>query len=139
MKDLRAGVFLLAEHYSSGHLQQGKGTRRGRDLQECLGAFSTSYVGPCTTLPKAAIQNYILSHLGKVRQPPALHLILRSLKKYLDQQVKASVLKPHPASWRLKGQGGGMRSGGGGGAVRMVEKSRVNQLFLPQHSHQRLR
>lgn len=114
MEELTAGVFLLAELYSSGHPQQGKGTQRGRDPQECLGAFSTSYMGSHTTLLKAAIRNDILSRLGKAKQSPVLYLILRSLK-YLDQQVKASVLKPHPADRLLKGLGGGTQKGGGKG------------------------
>lgn len=58
-----------------------------------------SYVESHTALLKTSIQNYILSHLGKVRHSPFLYLTLTSLKKYLDQQVKASVLEPQPGNW----------------------------------------
>lgn len=84
-------------------------------MQECLGAFSTSCVESCTTLLKNSIQNYLLSHLGKVEQSPPLYLILTSLKKYLDKQMKASVLEPQPADCLVMGLEGGMRKGEGKG------------------------
>lgn len=80
-----------------------------------MGVFSTLYVESRTTLLKTSIQNYVLSHSGKVRLSSPLYLILTSLKKYLDQQGKASVLKPQPGNWLVMGLRGEIQNGEGKG------------------------
>lgn len=84
---------------------------QGQDVQEHLGAFSTFYVDSHTTLLKTSIQNYLLSHSGKVRQSPPLYLIPTPLQKHLDQQVKARVLKPQPGNRLAMGLGGEIQKG----------------------------